>query len=539
MPDLSILIPARNETFLQRTVDDILMNIEGDTEIIVALDGYTPEPPIHDHPRVTVLYFPESIGQRAATNAAARKSRAKYVAKCDAHCAFDKGFDVKLMADMQDDWTVVPTMRNLHIFDWVCPNGHRRYQGPSGPCRECSEPTVMDVVWIAKRRPQSTAYCFDPTPHFQYHKGFSRRPEGRGDLTETMSLQGSFFMMARAKYHELNVCDESFGSWGSQGIEVACKTWLSGGRVLCNQKTWYAHCFRTQGGDFGFPYSLSGQQVERAKEKAKELFFDGKWDKAIRPLSWLVDKFSPVPGWNPTPVQEPTKGVVYYTDNTLDETLMLACQRQLKAGCNGHQIISVSLKPIPFGQNLIFPGQRGVLTMFRQILAGLEASTADVVFLCESDVLYHPSHFQFTPPQKDTFYYNTNVWKVRASDGHCLRTDDCQQVSGLCAYRDLLLQHYRLRVARIEAEGKWDRCIGFEPGTHRFPRGIDGYGAESWESEGPNIDIRHDHNLTPSRWSPDQFRNGRYTRGWTEADWVPGWGTTGGRFHEFLREIGV
>jgi hypothetical protein len=228
---------------------------------------------------------------------AARMSEAKYVAKTDAHCAFDQGFDVKLMADMQDDWTVAPIMRNLHVFDLVCPNGHRRYQSPDGPCKECGEPTTKDIVWIPKTNPQSRAYCFDAEPHFQYFREFSKRPEGKGDLTETMSLQGSFFMMTREKYFELGMNDESFGSWGSQGIEIACKTWLSGGRVMINQKTWHAHCFRTQGSSFGFPYPISGNQVDRAKKMARDLFFNNKWDKAVHPLSWLIEKFAPIPGW--------------------------------------------------------------------------------------------------------------------------------------------------------------------------------------------------------------------------------------------------
>ena len=95
--DLSILIPARNEMFLARTIEDILNNIEGNTEIIAVMDGYWTDPPIPQHERVTVIYNPESIGQRAATNQAAKLSKAKYLMKCDAHCAFDKGFDVKMI----------------------------------------------------------------------------------------------------------------------------------------------------------------------------------------------------------------------------------------------------------------------------------------------------------------------------------------------------------------------------------------------------------------------------------------------------------
>ena len=84
--DLSIIIPARNETFLSRTVDDILAHKEADTEIIAVCDGAWPDPPVVDDPRVHLIYHPQSIGQRAATNEAAKMSQAKYIMKCDAHC---------------------------------------------------------------------------------------------------------------------------------------------------------------------------------------------------------------------------------------------------------------------------------------------------------------------------------------------------------------------------------------------------------------------------------------------------------------------
>ena len=105
-------------------------------------------------------------------------------------------------------------------------------------------------------------------------------------------------MMTREKYWGLNICDEKFGSWGSQGIEVAVKTWLSGGKVMVNHNTWYAHMFRTkQANGFGFPYPQSGRQVDAAKKLAKDLFFNNRWDRAIHPLSWLVERFMPIPGW--------------------------------------------------------------------------------------------------------------------------------------------------------------------------------------------------------------------------------------------------
>ena len=247
-----------------------------------------------------------------------------------------------------------------------------------------------------------------------------------------------------------------------------------------------------------------------------------------------------------------TKGVVYYSDCLPDPTLLQAVQEQLARATNGHPIVSVTLEPLEFGDIRVVLARRtrGILSMFLQILAGLELSTADVVFLCEHDVLYHPSHFDFVPEDDTTYYYNENVWKVRADDGQALfyRT---KQTSGLCAYRDLLVEHYRKRVAKVEqnaldlaARGEpvrrdgYSRHMGFEPGCHSEPRGVDNYPAATWMAAHPNVDIRHGQNLTPSRFSRDQFRNQRSCQGWTMADEVPGWGKTKGRFAEFLAGVG-
>jgi len=305
--ELSVIIPARNEMFLAQTIKNILENIEADTEIIAVLDGEWADPPIEDNDRVNIIYVPEAIGQRAATNLACKLSRAKYIMKVDAHCSFDKGFDRKMIARMQDNWTMVPIMRNLWAFDWKCYKcGWKKYQGPTPTiCPDCGETKKIHrkMIWVGKERPQSKSYCFDATPHFQYFNEYTKTEKFKQDLaatnlTETMSLQGSCFMCTRDKYWELNLCDEEFGSWGNQGIEVACKTWLSGGKVMVNHDTWYAHMFRTQGGDFSFPYSQSGNEVSRCKAKVRKMFWKNKYPKQIYPLSWLIEKFWPVKGWS-------------------------------------------------------------------------------------------------------------------------------------------------------------------------------------------------------------------------------------------------
>lgn len=307
MRELSILIPSRNEIFLKNTVEDILAHIEADTEIVVLLDGKWSDPVLVQNERVNIIYVPVSVGQRAGTNLACKLADGKYVMKVDAHCSFDQGFDRKMIEAFKksgDNVTMVSVMRNLWAFDWKCYHcGWKKYQGPTPEkCGSCGKTDKIrrKMLWIGKERPQSTSYTFDTEPHFQYFGEYKKRPEYIKDLetglTETMSLQGSCYMMTKEKYNEFAIGREELGSWGNEGLEIACKTWLSGGRVLVTHSTWYSHLFRTQGSDFGFPYDQSGREVDKTKKRVWQFFFSG-WDKQIHPVSWLIEKFNP-PGWN-------------------------------------------------------------------------------------------------------------------------------------------------------------------------------------------------------------------------------------------------
>ena len=316
---LSILIPSRNEIFLAKTIENILENIESDTEIIAVLDGQWAEPAIPQHPRVNVIYVPVAIGQRSGTNLAAKLAKGKYVMKIDAHCSFDKGFDRKMIEFMEEhgDITAVPIMRNLWAFDWKCYHcGWKKYQSPTPEkCPQCgkSDKIRRKMMWVGKERPQSYSYCFDSEPHFQYFEDYKHR-KGEDGLTnkerarrdgfsETMSLQGSCWMMSREKYLEYMPIREEFGSWGNEGLEMACREWLSGGKVLVNHNTWYAHMFRTQGGSFGFPYPQSGREVQKTKKAVWEAILNKKLPNQKYPVSWLIKKFMPT-GWDEDKIKE-------------------------------------------------------------------------------------------------------------------------------------------------------------------------------------------------------------------------------------------
>jgi len=391
---------------------------------------------------------------------------------------------------------------------------------------------------------------FDANFKFQYWKDYSRRPEAQGEIVDLMSSVGACFFIHRDRFFDIGGMDEGHGSWGQFGTEVACKAWLSGGRHVVNKKTWFAHMFRTQGGDFGFPYTIRGKDVRRARKYSQDIWGNDKWPLATKKIEWLIDKFAPIPDWHtPDPKndnrtsksampvvseQNLTKGCVYYTDNQCEERIINIVRQQLKK--IKLPIVSVSQFPIDFGdKNIVINLNRSHLTMFKQILAGIEAIDTDIIFLTEHDVLYHPSHFDFVPAKKDVFYYNQHIYKLNFKDGQALFYYS-KQTSGVVAYRDVMLKHYKKRVEVVEEHG-FTRKMGFEPGTHKIPRGVDNYTSECYMSEIPNIDIRHRTNLTGSRFRKEQYRSQRSIKGWKLVDEIPGWGITKGRFDDFIKGV--
>lgn len=209
------------------------------------------------------------------------------------------------------------------------------------------------------------------------------------------------------------------------------------------------------------------------------------------------------------------KTILYYTCNTHAPEIEAACRRQLQTA--GLPIVSVSLnQELDFGdERITLAGTYGPLTMFWQILHGLRRIRDGLVFLCENDMLYHPSHFAFEPPSQKTFYFNTNVFKFWVADGLITWTDDLQQNSGLCAEAGLLQEFAMLRIDHLENNG---------PDRHYEPHARFGCVTENWSAEFPNVDLRHGKNLTRSHRSAGEFRNPRHARGFQTPDHIPYWG---------------
>jgi hypothetical protein len=210
-----------------------------------------------------------------------------------------------------------------------------------------------------------------------------------------------------------------------------------------------------------------------------------------------------------------TKGIIYYTDNRIENPIRDVVRYFIKK--SGLPIVSCSLEPIRFGKNIALEGRvRSYPTYITQIYTALNNLDTDYVFFCEHDVLYHESHFEFTPPENDRFYYNGNVWRWKLHNFKLVTYDQMRPLSCLCVNRQLAIEHYKKRLQKIEEEGLSDtrsreprraRIWGFEPGTKPTSRG--GFSDElvvDWKSRGPNIDIRHNKTFTSIKLDPQDFK---------------------------------
>ncbi|MCP4566822.1 MAG: glycosyltransferase [FCB group bacterium] len=280
-----VIIPARNEIYLPHTIEDVLKKAEGDIEVIPILDGYDEPIKISTDPRVKPIHNQTAIGQRQSINVAAKRTDAKYILKTDGHSMFDQGFDVKLRADCEYDWTVIPRMFNLDVVNWT-PKLNK----------------MTDFMWFrsptATDMPLRVQYWDAPIARefpdeYKEHKA----NRGKDKICDVMTGQGACWFLHRDRFWDLGGMDEAHGHWGQMGVEVACKAWLSGGRQVVNKNTWFSHWFRKGDGPAGIPWPMSGKGQRAARKYSIELWGRNKWPQQVHDLQWLSDKFAPLPTW--------------------------------------------------------------------------------------------------------------------------------------------------------------------------------------------------------------------------------------------------
>lgn len=316
---VSVLIPAKNEVFLAKTIQDILQKAKGEIEIIVHLDNYWPTeviryekdpvtgkdtdkelwrtPPIVEDPRVIYIHRARVQGSmRAGINACAAVARGEFLMKSDAHCMYDEGFDEKLKADIpyyeanvgelsetKDNWIVIPRRNRLDAEHW----------------------TLQEVG----KPPVDYEYLSSPSDKGVKGNKWDDRTKERMDtlIDETMSFQGSCWFMTKNHYVNTlgGMSEEGYGGFVREAQEIGLKTFLSDGRLYTNKKTWYAHLHK--GPTYGRMYFLDKKEMTDGDRYCDDFWFNNRWTEAKRDMAWLIERFMPVPTWTPELIEQVRK----------------------------------------------------------------------------------------------------------------------------------------------------------------------------------------------------------------------------------------
>lgn len=108
------------------------------------------------------------------------------------------------------------------------------------------------------------------------------------------------------------------------------------------------------------------------------------------------------------------KTVIYITNNVLDKKIDALCKENILSATKGLRLISVSQKPISYGENICVGYLKpSSLSINIQMMEGLKKVTTEFIAIAEHDCLYTAEHFAFTP-KDDSFWYNENVWCLLA-----------------------------------------------------------------------------------------------------------------------------
>jgi len=252
---ISVIIPAREEPYLDRTIASLYDNSAGEIEVIVVLEGER----IEVDPRAQVIHHPNPLGRRVGMNEAAKIANGEYLFHIDAHCSMSEGWDEKLKEVCIDKTVVVSVVGAMD-----------------------------ENTWEIKKNHYYTFVSIDR--NMKEHWWGSYKPLRKcGKVEETMALTGCGWMIRKDFYLALGGCDESLGQLCHLGPEWALKVWCNDGRLLLRTDVFCGHVFgspRIQSyspqhiGDYDFARRMRNQYGDKI-DKLREKFNPPGWEDDV------------------------------------------------------------------------------------------------------------------------------------------------------------------------------------------------------------------------------------------------------------------
>lgn len=291
MPELSVVIPNRNSPFTTKTIEDVLKNAGCEVEVIVNVDEKWPDPLVEDE-RVHYIHPSSPIGLRRAINTCVAMAKGKYIMKLDDHCMMGPDFGRILIDSHQDYWVQIPRRYALNAEEWkIEERTDNKYPID-----------YMSIDFPRKGKDHDDGMHGVPW----------KRPDREGiEIDDTPSMQGSCYFMLKSHFTDLGgLKEEGYGQFAQESQEIGFKTWLGGGAVKVNKKTWYAHLHK--GSRYGRFYSFPGGTVEASNWSADHWLNDRE-PGMVHKFEWFInEKFPGMPSW-PADWQEQIRSMGWTT----------------------------------------------------------------------------------------------------------------------------------------------------------------------------------------------------------------------------------
>lgn len=183
--------------------------------------------------------------------------------------------------------------------------------------------------------------------------------------------------------------------------------------------------------------------------------------------------------------------IVYYTANQVPKKFLEFTQRKLLEAIGDTPLISVSQKPMDFGENICV-GNIGVSTLniYRQAMEGARRAKTRYIALAEDDALYTPSHFDFRPSE-GVFAYNRNIWGLYTWTEPLFSYKGRRSLWALICERDLFIKVMEERFSRYPKDEDVPLNLWGEPGKYEHQMGVTENKTVMYKSKEPSVVFSH------------------------------------------------
>lgn len=287
MPTVSVIIPSRNEPYLQQTVNDVLSKATGDVEVIVVLDGGDDKLSWKDHWPLTIIRHRIPQGTRKSVNDAVSVATGDYIMKLDAHCLLSLGFDEILVADHQPSWVVTLPRYSLNPDSWTTGYGPVGYEYIEYPFRPGSPiGGLTPKKWCGEEGNSSRLH---PSNYY-----WMENQRQHADIDEIQTMNGACWFMLRDFYHHIEGLDERLWNFHNDAVEIGMKAWLSGGKLMVNKHAYHGHWWKSSKKR---TVPLNRDAMRSTQAYQTWYWMTDQWPRAIHPFSWFIQHFWPIPTW--------------------------------------------------------------------------------------------------------------------------------------------------------------------------------------------------------------------------------------------------